>query len=267
MERYIRFIVARRIWVLVATAVVTIAAIGQFRNLHLEIRRRANLPDHHPYVQVQNKITDYFGGEGVVIIGAAATSGSIYTPELLGKVFRVCDRLAHTEGVIPTNLFCMGAPIVKTIQASGDDMEVRPLMERPPSSQAEVDEIRRRIEADPLLRENLVSKDGSATVLVVEFDDKLNEQQIFAKLEELLAPERDQTVRFALAGAPVLRAWLAKYTRLIGILLPAAVVVIGLVHFEAFRTLQGMILPLVTAILSVVWALGIMGLSGQPMDT
>jgi predicted RND superfamily exporter protein len=146
-------------------------------------------------------------------------------------------------------------------------MEVRPLMERPPSSQAEVDEIRRRIEADPLLRENLVSKDGAATVLVVEFDDKLNEQQIFAKLEELLAPERDQTVRFALAGAPVLRAWLAKYTRLIGILLPAAVVVIGLVHFEAFRTLQGMILPLVTAILSVVWALGIMGLSGQPMDT
>ncbi len=267
MERYIRFIVAQRRWVIAGTVLVTVAAIAQFRHLHLEIRRRANLPDHHPYVQVQNKITDIFGGEGVVIIGAAATRGTIYTPEFLGKVFRVCDRLARTEGVIPTNLFCMGAPVVKTIQSTGDDMEVRPLMERAPGNQAEVDEVRRRIEADPLLRENLVSKDGTATVLVVEFDDKLNEQQIFAKVQEIVAPERDDTVRFALAGAPVLRAWLAKYTRLIGVLLPAAVVVIGLVHFEAFRTLQGMILPLVTAILSVVWALGIMGLSGQPMDT
>ena len=267
MERYIRWIVANRLWVVVATVLVTIGAISEFWHLHLEIRRRANLPDDHPYVQVQNKITDIFGGEGIVIIGASPTVGTIYTPEFLAKVFRVCDRLAKTPGVIPTNLFCMGAPYVKTIQSTGDDMEVRPLMEAPPQSPAEVEEIRRRIEADPLLRENLVAKDGTATVLVVEFDDKLNDQQIFAKLEEVLSPERDASVRFALAGAPVLRAWLAKYTRLIGPLLLAAIVVIGLVHFEAFRTLQGMILPLVTAILSVIWALGIMGLSGQPMDT
>ena len=42
---------------------------------------------------------------------------------------------------------------------------------------------------------------------------------------------------------------------------------IGLVHYEAFRTVQAMVLPLVTALLSVVWALGIMGLLGLPMDT
>lgn len=267
MERYIRWIVTNRVWVIVATLLVTVGAISEFRHLHLEIRRRANLPNEHPYVQVQNRITDIFGGEGIVVVGAQPTSGTIYTIEFLNKVFRVCDQLAKTPGVIPTNLFCIGAPHVKTIQSLGDDMEVRPLLEAPLASQAEVEEMRRRIEADPLLRENLVARDGSATVLVVEFDDKLNDQQIFAKLDEVLAPERDASVRFALAGAPVLRAWLAKYTRLIGPLLLAAIVVIGLVHFEAFRTLQGMILPLVTAILSVIWALGIMGLSGQPMDT
>ena len=38
-------------------------------------------------------------------------------------------------------------------------------------------------------------------------------------------------------------------------------------HYEAFRTVQAMLLPLVTALLSVVWALGIMGWLGQPMDT
>ena len=43
--------------------------------------------------------------------------------------------------------------------------------------------------------------------------------------------------------------------------------IIGLVHYEAFRTVQAMLLPLVTALLSVVWALGIMGWLGLPMDT
>lgn len=268
MERYIRWIVAHRVWVLLASVVVTAFFASQLTKLHLEIRRRANLPEAHPYVQVQNRITDLFGGEAIVIIGAAATSGTIYTPEFLGKVFRVCERLRDTPGVIQTSLFCMGAPYVKTVQFGADEsMEVRPLMEAPPRTQAEADEVRRKVEADRLLKENLVSRDGTATVIVVEFDDRLNDKQIFAVLEEILQPERDASVRFALAGAPVLRAWLAKYTALIGILLPLAVVVIGLVHFEAFRTVQGMVLPLVTAILSVVWSLGIMGLSGYPMDT
>lgn len=268
MERYIRFIVARRVWVLVATVVVTAFFASQLTKLHLEIRRRANLPEAHPYVQVQNRITDLFGGEAIVIVGAAATQGTIYTPEFLAKVFRVCQRLRDTPGVILTSLFCMGAPYVKTVESGADDsMEVRPLLEAPPQTVAEAEEVRRRVELDRFLRENLVARDGIATVIVVEFDDRLNDKQIFAVLQDILAPERDASVRFALAGAPVLRAWLAKYTALIGILLPLAVVIIGLVHLEAFRTLQGMILPLVTAVLSVVWSLGIMGLSGYPMDT
>ena len=38
------------------------------------------------------------------------------------------------------------------------------------------------------------------------------------------------------------------------------------VLFEAFRTKQGLILPLVTAGLAVAWGVGVMGASGIPMD-
>jgi hypothetical protein len=46
-----------------------------------------------------------------------------------------------------------------------------------------------------------------------------------------------------------------------------AIIIIGLIHYEAFRTIQAMLLPLVTALLSVIWSLGWLGLSGLPMDT
>ena len=51
------------------------------------------------------------------------------------------------------------------------------------------------------------------------------------------------------------------------VLFPLAVLIIGLVHYEAFRTVQAMVLPLVTALMSVIWALGAMGALREPMDT
>jgi hypothetical protein len=268
LEKYIRWVVRHRLAVVVAVLAVTALLGTQLRHLHLEIRRRANLPDRHPYVQIQNRISDLFGGEAVAIVGIVASSGDIYRPAILGKVHRITHGFLNTPGVISTSLFSMAAPFVKTVTTGADDMmEVRPLMETPPDTPAAISDLRRVVEADRLLNGNLVSADGSATVIVAEFDDRLTDVDIARRIEEIVAPERDDSVRIALAGAPILRAWLARYTAMIGILLPLAVLVIGLVHYEAFRTLQGMFLPLLTAVLSVVWALGIMGLTGYPMDT
>jgi len=45
-----------------------------------------------------------------------------------------------------------------------------------------------------------------------------------------------------------------------------AMIIIGLIHYEAFRTVQAIILPLVTALISVVWGLGVLGAFNVPMD-
>src|SRR5262249_25020219 len=47
---------------------------------------------------------------------------------------------------------------------------------------------------------------------------------------------------------------------------PLAFVVIGLVHYEAFRTLQAMFLPLLTALLAMLWSLGLLGCLGVSLD-
>src|SRR5512144_3090478 len=89
MERYIRFIVRHRVVVVVAVLAVTGLLATQLVNVHLDIRRRANLPDEHPYVQIQNRISDLFGGESIVIIGVIAKRGDIFTAEMLGKIYRI----------------------------------------------------------------------------------------------------------------------------------------------------------------------------------
>jgi uncharacterized protein len=267
MERYARFIVRHRIAVVVAVLVVTALAGTQLRHLHLEIRRRANLPEHHPYVQIQNRISDLFGGETIAILGVLANQGDIFTPTRLAKIYRITDRLRQTPGVIETSLFSIAAPYVKAVVAGADGMDIHPLMDRPPTTPEEIRRLREAIRQDKLFRGNLVSDDGTAAVIVAEFDDRLTDVAIAQRIDEAVAPEQDGTVTIALAGAPILRAALTRYTAMMGMLFPLAVLIIGLVHYEAFRTLQAMFLPLVTALLSVIWALGIMGALGLPMDT
>jgi predicted RND superfamily exporter protein len=59
---------------------------------------------------------------------------------------------------------------------------------------------------------------------------------------------------------------LSAYSSRMAYLFPIALLVIGLVHYDAFRTFQGLFLPLLTALLAVLWSLGLMGLLGVPLD-
>ena len=64
-------------------------------------------------------------------------------------------------------------------------------------------------------------------------------------------PRRDRTSSITLGGNPVYLDKTEAFAQRINLLFPIAILVIGLLHFEAFRTKQGLILPLVTALMAV----------------
>src|SRR4029077_9659278 len=113
----------------------------------------------------------------------------------------------------------------------------------------------------------LVSADGGAAAVIADFPPGLEPPAILARVEEGVAPERDAGTSTVGAGSPVVPAAVDRATAQMAFLFPIAVLVIGLVHYETFRTVQAMFLPLLTALLSVVCALGAMGWLGLPLDT
>jgi predicted RND superfamily exporter protein len=82
-------------------------------------------------------------------------------------------------------------------------------------------------------------------------------ETITADLEQLAARERDANTEVLVGGQPPALAALNGATRGIVPMVLLALLVIGAVHYEAFRTAQAVLLPLLTAGLSVVWAMGI----------
>jgi predicted RND superfamily exporter protein len=90
---------------------------------------------------------------------------------------------------------------------------------------------------------------------------------IYESLEAIAAKERDANTEVHLGGLPIALAFLEKDALVMNqVVFPIAVAVVVLVLLGAFRSLQGVIIPLLTATLSVIWALGAMAIFRIPLD-
>ena len=235
--------------------------------LHFSIREGDALPQGHPYVQVYNRINEQFGGGAAAVIGILPHSGDVFTPETLGKVARLTAALEAMPELARGAVWSVAARRVKRIALEDGEVDVRQLMPVVPRDAPGIARLRTETFADPRFVGTLVSADGSAAAIVADFPTEAEGPALQDKLERLVAPERDAETDIAIAGGPVVVAALDRAAGQMAILFPIALLVIGIVHYEAFRTWQAMILPLVTALLSVICALGFTGWLGLPLDT
>ena len=120
---------------------------------------------------------------------------------------------------------------------------------------------------NPTYMNSVVSKDQRTAAILLELEESPEGfQKMMAPINKIVESEQSKDMTLSVGGNPVYLDKAEDYSKRINILFPIAVLVIGLLHFEAFRSKQGLILPLVTALLAVAWGMGMMGLFKQPMD-
>lgn len=268
-ERYIDWVCDHALAVIVALLAVTIFWGSRLPHLRVEIDPDANLPQDHPYIQALHTLESKFGEKNLIVVGLFPKDRDVFTPTFLAKLERITRRIGEVPGLIHSTYLSLASPLAKAIEGEGDTLLVRPILEGTPRSDADAAEARRRAFANPLYVGSIIAADGSATAIVANFrltPELAGYPQIEDRIEAILAEEDDGTFTARLGGPVAVLAALAHVTERTVLLFPVAVLFVALIHYEAFRTLQGMILPLVTALLAVVWSLGLMGLLRVPLD-
>ncbi|MFZ4404025.1 MAG: efflux RND transporter permease subunit [Pseudobdellovibrionaceae bacterium] len=267
MRSYIQAIIKYRHWVIVLTALATLGLLFQLRSLQVIIDPDSTLPQNHPYIATGNLIEKVFGNKFTVVIGVTANNGDIFQTDILNKVQRITQRIQNSPAAVKSNITSLSARKIKNILGNSEGMIVQPLMEKIPSSESEMQALKDAIARNPAYDHLLVSKDGKTTQIVAEFKKVDGGFQAIEKIvSEAVAPELDANVNIQISGITIFLANLEKFSARMGFLFPIALLIIGLIHYEAFRTVQALILPLVTALLAVVWAVGFLGLLRQPFD-
>ena len=267
LERYVEWIVDHRRWVIGMVLAIT-AFFGLFAAKQQVIINPASVvPQSHPYIKATHTIEKIFGSKYLVVIGVTPRSGDALQPKVLEAVQRMTAQLDASASVSKRTLLSLAARQAKGINGTADGFEARALLSTMPQTPDQVADLRRRIETNPVYRDTVVSKDWRTATIMLEL--KENPNGFGAMLEDvhrIIGAERDAELGISLSGNPVFLHQAEIFANRINWLFPIAVLVIGLLHYEAFRTRQGLILPLVTALLSVVWGVGVMGLMKIPLD-
>lgn len=267
MTRFTAWIVRHRKLVLSVIGFATLVLAGGASKLSIVIDPDETLPQDHPYLVATNLADKLFGNKFAVVIGLTPASGDIFQPATLEAVREITATLALDSGVVRGSLLSLAAAKVKDIAGSEAGLDVRPLMRAVPGSDEGLARLRGALARNPVYQGLLVSADGRTTAVIAEFKkDPGGFKAIAARVDNIVAPYRKAGFEVAIGGQPILLGLTELFSDRMVLLFPVALLVVGLIHFEAFRSWQGLLLPLVTGLLAVAWALGVMGWTGTALD-
>lgn len=267
MNSYVQGLLRYRIWVIVAMLSIT-AVLGVFgAGLKVVIDPATLAPQGHPYIQATNRVADVFGSKYLMLVGVSPKQGDIFQPVVLETVERITRKLESTPGVVRSTLISLAARQAKAIAGTEEGLEAKPLLGKIPVTEEDRAALKALIQANPVYINAVVSPDFRTAAILVEIEERSDGfQKMVEPIKAVVEAEANADLNITLGGNPVYLDKTEKFAERINILFPIALLVIGLLHFEAFRTKQGLILPLVTALMAVVWGTGFMGVLGQPLD-
>jgi predicted RND superfamily exporter protein len=267
MSTWINLMIRYRYLVMAAVLAVTVGLVSQIRHLEIIVSSDNMLPQSNHYIRTGNEIEDTFGHKYSVAVAVTATHGTIYQPAILEKIKRITGRIMNDPMVIKSSVTGLAAHKVKGIEGNQEGMIVNALMDKVPQDQSGIDVLKKAVASNPVYDDLLVSKDQKTTLIVADVKDTGKGMRVIDEAARAAVdPERDASVEIALGGQSIVLAQLERFSERMAFFLPLALLVIGLIHYEAFRTVQALVLPLVTAVIAVIWSLSFLAALRQPMD-
>ncbi|GAD62949.1 efflux RND transporter permease subunit [Aquipseudomonas alcaligenes] len=182
--------------------------------------------------------------------------------------------LSHTQEAWLDSLHTRLVPIrkvrslvtIENLLTIDEALDVHPLMPQVPTDPAGLAALRAEAMGNPLFLDSLVSRDGSATTIQVEFNIAQDDSPAMLQVYQAIVDITDKVQgddRIYLSGPPMIAAQTASNMEQDNqTLLPAVLLVILLVLFVSFGRVQGVVAPLLIAIFSLIWTLGLMAACG-----
>jgi len=219
-----------------------------------------------PHARVYEDAKVKFGSDDLTIVVVEAAD--VFSTVPLEAVERLSTELRGMDGVVRVD----SLSTVHDISGTDDSLSTELLMrDGTPRDREGLEALRQASLRNPLIADNLVSRDARATGIYVYTDgpqgDVGYDARFSAAVETLVATVRGETgLEIYQVGRPYTQALLSS--TLIGdqkTIMPICVAVITLVLVLMFRGAQAVAITAVARVISIAWALGAMALLDYPI--
>ena len=251
--------ISRRPW-FSALLLVAIGGLSlwQVRSLEIDSSTRGLINEKDPQKEVYERFKGVFGSDLLTCVVVHPPDGDVFTPETLAAVDAMTSEIELMKPVSRV----ASLTNTRTIKAIEDYLYTDYLIEELPETQAECNLIRKDAFANPIFVGTLLSQDGRFTAINIyteSSDSGDADREFLEALDAVIAEHKGGHTVFQV-GVPRYNVAFNSYIQRDQMtLVPLSVLAMMLVFLISFRSLAGMMLPMVTASLSISAAMGFMG--------
>ncbi|WP_245522103.1 efflux RND transporter permease subunit [Treponema paraluiscuniculi] len=260
-------------WVLVAVlGALTLFFAVQLRTLRLDNNNFRFIPKENSVRIADQRIDGTFGSQVPVLIGIKREYTSVVDPVFLADVRSLIERISAVPLVRAESTLSLLSAEYLGLRA-GNIISERVVPDEFSGSAEEVQGVYRKLRDWDFYERNLVSRDLRSMQIVV-FLDTSNEESsspgamaACRAIIRILGAWKSRDAQTFVTGATVFNEMGNEASMHdLTLLVPLVVLIIIVALFVSFRRLAGIFLPLLTVVISTVWALGAMALCAIPLS-
>ena len=262
LTKFSKNILANKWLIIVLVCLGTLFFGNELKKLQIDADIVRSLPDDDVDARLLKKIGENFGSNnmGVIIL----ETDNIYQPSVIEHIQLITATLSEISGISSVS------SLTNIINIKGSDygIEIGKLVDEYelPKTALEFEKLRNNILNNPMYKGSIVSEDETASLIVFNIENDANvniiAKEVIEKTTALQIPEKLYYI-----GSPMLVTYISDLMRKdLTTLLPIAFLVIAIILLLSFRSVSGVILPLLIAVVSIVWSLGSMAFLGIKMS-
>ncbi len=292
--KYAAFMMKYRWVVLISSLLITAFTAWQIQYVDIRNDPDTLLPQSNRYVSTNTYAESTFGMGNLFVVGIEVKEGTIYEPWFVNIVREIHLKLEKIDGSRKPNFISIAANKVKNM---GVDEEGSLLFKRlipndgisttdPVIAKEQLSFMKEGIDNNPVLKPMIVNevdpKTGkkcynneegcmaTATFVIADYDDSIKPHYVdwVRQVVSDLAPYYDDDrIKISIAGEPYFLAWMMVELLNHWYLFVASILIAFIILLIETRSFKGALFPLAGVGMSIVWTLGVMGLSGFKLTT
>ncbi len=256
LERMTRFSIDRP-WVTVALITILTLLFGlQFPRITIDTDPENMLePDQSDRV-LYDSVKDEFGINDMIVVGIV-DEGGIFRPEALSRIDDLISEIVDIEGVIAEDVISLST--TNNIKSAGGLLDIRPVLHGKDLTPEEAEALLEDIAGNPFLHEKIASADGKGIAVYIPIEEKDMSYRIAGEIDDILENEMLPGQDYYVAGLPIAEDTFGHEMFLqMGVVAPLAFAGIMLLVYLLFGQALFLIPIGLTALYSVVWAMGLL---------
>ena len=257
MKKLAESIFKLRIPIIVITLLITVG-LGYFiKDIKINPDVLSYLPEDDNAAALFNSIGKKYGGNDMAII--AIQSDNIFQKDVLQHVKQLTDSIKTIEGIGTVT------SITDVIDIKGSDwgIEIGKLIDEYdlPETTEELDSLKQYILSKEMYKGSLISEDATTTLIIAKVVNNESDKMTITRQIKEMATKINMPEKLYYGGLPFMM--LESSSIIMHDMLwlgPIALFIIAFILLLSFRTARGVILPLLTVVIAIIWTIGIMSL-------